>query len=448
MDYKKRYKQTEIGIIPEEWNVEKIKNIASNQKYSITMGPFGSNITKDNFINSGVPVIRGVNLNDYIFNENGFVYLTEEKANELISSNAHKLDIVFTHRGTLGQVGIIPENGEYNRYVVSQSQMKLTCDKNIVNPYFIFYFLKSPIGQYLLLRNTSQTGVPALAQPLTSLKEVPVPIPSKEEQNKIVKILRNIDLKIKLNRSINITLETIGKEIFSHWFIYFEFPNDAGKSYKSDSGKMTYSEELDRDIPEGWRVINLKDFVEFEKGIEPGSKSYSDFKDSDSVRFIRIGDLCSRSDTITYVPLGQVNEKLCLSDDILLSLDATLGIVKTGYKGAFSSGIRKVKSKENELISKPYIYWLLKTNYIQNTIKQYASGTTILHAGKSIDYMKIALPPKKIMKDFTNKLYPLFKKIINNLEESKTLSDIRDALLPKLMTGKLRVKILDSEVET
>lgn len=101
------------------------------------------------------------------------------------SANAFPGDIVFTHRGTIGQVAIIPYNAKFPRYVVSQSQMKLTCDIRKVDPFFVYYYFVSPRGQHELLSNTSSTGVPALAQPLTSLKRVSILLPSMAEQKEL-----------------------------------------------------------------------------------------------------------------------------------------------------------------------------------------------------------------------------------------------------------------------
>ena len=140
------------------------------------MGPFGSKITRDNFVDKGVPVIRGNNLRDG-FNEDKFVYLKEEKATELSSANVFSYDIVFTHRGTLGQVGIIPEQALHPRYVVSQSQMYLRVDKSIISPYLVYHYFKSRHGTNVLLSFRSQTGVPALSRPTTSLKSIQIIVP-------------------------------------------------------------------------------------------------------------------------------------------------------------------------------------------------------------------------------------------------------------------------------
>jgi type I restriction enzyme S subunit len=206
-----KFKKTEVGEIPEEWDVKKIEDIKSPEKSSIAMGPFGSNITADNFVPTGVPVIRGLNLTDVYLVESEFVYLLEDKADELSTSNAFPDDIVITHRGTIGQVSIIPQNSQYSRYVVSQSQMKLKCDKSIVVPHFVNFFLNSTKGQYLLLRNKAGSGVPAIGQPTSSLKKVPIPIPPLEEQNKIIEIIAYVYDQIADNKNYLSHLQELKK---------------------------------------------------------------------------------------------------------------------------------------------------------------------------------------------------------------------------------------------
>ena len=160
------------------------------------------NIKTDNFVDFGVPIIRGCNLTNGRFISKQFVYLSDQKADELKGSNAFFDDIIFTHRGTLGQVAIIPKN-EFKRYVISQSQMKMTCDLEVADPMFIFYFFKSSIGQNKLLCNTSQTGVPAIAQPLSSLRSITLMLPTLQEQKAISAVLSSLDDKIELNQRIN-----------------------------------------------------------------------------------------------------------------------------------------------------------------------------------------------------------------------------------------------------
>lgn len=163
---------SELGMIPRGWRVGSVGEACRR----IAMGPFGSDIKTDNFVEIGVPVIRGVNLKRGFVDE-GFVFVSENKADELRNANAFSGDIVITHRGTLGQVGLIPNRSRFPRYVVSQSQMLLSVEHSVATTHFIFEYLRSPVGQHSLLANTSQTGVPAIARPVTSIKAMRLVLP-------------------------------------------------------------------------------------------------------------------------------------------------------------------------------------------------------------------------------------------------------------------------------
>jgi type I restriction enzyme S subunit len=165
------FQDSELGPIPKGWSIEAIGDLTLR----VSMGPFGSNIKTDNFVAEGVPIIRGKNLRDG-FIDDDFVFLSDEKADELRNANAFAGDIVITHRGTLGQVGRIPEGSRFPRYVVSQSQMVLTVDSRRATSLFVYYYLSSKAGQNQLLANTSQVGVPAIARPTMSVKAIKLPL--------------------------------------------------------------------------------------------------------------------------------------------------------------------------------------------------------------------------------------------------------------------------------
>ncbi len=163
---------SELGSIPSGWAVADLGSFSKR----IAMGPFGSDIKTDNFVDTGVPVIRGGNLTHGFVDDN-FVFVSEAKADELRNANAFPGDIVITHRGTLGQVGMIPLTSRHRRYVVSQSQMLLSVNPELASPRYLFDYLRSPTGQHALLANTSQTGVPAISRPTTSLKAIRLLLP-------------------------------------------------------------------------------------------------------------------------------------------------------------------------------------------------------------------------------------------------------------------------------
>lgn len=171
------FQDSPLGKIPERWKVGLLGELCSR----VAMGPFGSDIKTDNFVPNGVPIIRGGNLTAGFVDES-FVYLTDAKADELRNANAFPGDIVITHRGTLGQVGIIPIKSAFPRYVVSQSQLLLSANPSAATSRFIFDYLVSVEGQRRLLANTSQTGVPAISRPTTSVKAIQLVIPPVELQ--------------------------------------------------------------------------------------------------------------------------------------------------------------------------------------------------------------------------------------------------------------------------
>ena len=165
----------------------------------IAMGPFGSNLKVENFQEHGVPVIRGKNLSGFYVSDENLVFVSPEKAAELSRSLARPGEIVVTHRGTLGQVSLIPANGKYPAYLVSQSQMRLAVDPRLADARFITYWMRSRLGQLTLSAFATQTGVPAIAQPTTSLSAYPISLPSLSSQSAIASILGSLDDKIAAN---------------------------------------------------------------------------------------------------------------------------------------------------------------------------------------------------------------------------------------------------------
>ncbi len=168
----------------------------------IAMGPFGSNIKVGCFVEEGIPVLNGSNLDGFVLKEESFRFVTREKADSLGRANAYRGDVVITHRGTLGQIVFIPPNSKYDRYVISQSQFRVRCNERILPEYLVYYF-HTRIGQHKLLANASQVGVPALARASTTFKMIEVEVPAVSEQAKITSILETIRNRIELNNRIN-----------------------------------------------------------------------------------------------------------------------------------------------------------------------------------------------------------------------------------------------------
>lgn len=135
--------------------------IKAQVPYAFVGGPFGSNLTTRDYVDEGVPVIRGNNLPaDSWFHDDDYVFISEKKADDLRANTAFPGDLVFTQRGTLGQVGLIPREAKHQRYIISQSQMKLTVDPEVVDPRFVYYFFRLPATVTSVINHALTSGVP------------------------------------------------------------------------------------------------------------------------------------------------------------------------------------------------------------------------------------------------------------------------------------------------
>lgn len=182
--------------------VSTLNEVCLKENKSIISGPFGSNISSKFFVETGIPVIRGNNLTigKEMFIDSGFVYITPEKANEL-NCYAIKDDLIFTAAGTLGQVGMIPSKTKFNKYVISNKQIRARINRNLVLPEYAYYWFSSPWIQKKLCNNNKGSTVPLLT--LSEIKSLPIKYPQNlKKQEKVVKILSSIDVQIKRNNDM------------------------------------------------------------------------------------------------------------------------------------------------------------------------------------------------------------------------------------------------------
>jgi type I restriction enzyme S subunit len=253
-----------------DWPVHSIAECASQEPYSTQIGPFGKALMAQEYTISGVPVLRGVNVNHGRFHDSDFVFISEGKADQLSKFESYPNDVLLVHKGTLGKIGLLPAMRKYPRYILGNSMMRVRCDPMKLLPEYLYYWLSSPDGQHYLFSRISQVGVPQLQTPLTTLRQATLPVPPLPIQRGIVDILGKLDDKVELNERMNESLEGVMKAMFKDWFLNFEFPNEQGRSYKSSGGEMTYSEGLEKEIPRGWKIGFLGDVADNpRRGIQP-----------------------------------------------------------------------------------------------------------------------------------------------------------------------------------
>ena len=394
-------------MINNGWTECKLVDVA--EKFA--MGPFGSNIKAENFIDSGVPVIRGTNLNYYKYVGGDFVFLTEEKANQLKSSYCYPDDLVFTHRGTLGQVGIIPQEN-FPRYIISQSGMKVTVNKSLVNHEFLFYFFKSSIGQHELLQNESQVGVPSISTPLTSLKAVNILLPPLPEQRAIASVLSSLDDKIDLLNRQNKTLESMAETLFRQWFV----------------------EEKDENIS-----TTLDEFAE---NVKVNAKMEELFKYD---HYVGLEHIPRKSIALTSwgKPDKLVsNKSVFKKDDILFGKLRSYfhKVVFAPINGICSTDILVIRPKKEKWFCF-CLFWFFNKDVIEHS--DLGSGGTRMPRTNwgIISSFIIPKPNMEKVEGFDEIVQPMIEKISENIMQIHTLEKLRDTLLPKLMSGEVRVEI-------
>ena len=376
-----------------------------------------SEFYNDNF--EGMPFLQG----NKTF---GDKYPSFELYTTSIKKVAEKNSVLMSVRAPVGDLNIAQEDICIGRGVCGL-QMKKGDNE------FLYYLLKANISH--LINKESGTVFGSINKNDIETFEITLP-ESHENQMKILSILKNIDKKIEVCKNLNKNLEKTLITIFNSWFINFE-NYDNSKGMKIDD---SYGE-----IPVDWSVEMLEDYVDFVTGVEPGSKNYHEKPEPNDIPFLRVGDLGSRDNGVFIDPSLSKN-KILKYDDIVLSLDATIGIVKMGLEGAYSTGMRKLVIK-NDNINQPFLYCLVKSNRIQRIIETFATGTTILHAGKSIKHMNFVLSDKKTMDDFGKIGNPIISIILTNLKEIEYLTNLRDTLLPKLMSGEIDVSKINCDLK-
>ena len=463
------------------WNTYRIEDIADK----ITIGPFGSRMKSDAYVESGVPVIRGTNLTGSKKFSGDWVFISEQLAKQLENCCVSNGDLVFPHRGSIGEVGLV--DNQFHQYMMSSSLMKLRCNPNIADSEFIYYFFKSHQGRYELLKNASQVGTPGIGQPLTSLKNIEIKLPSLGEQRKIAKILSDLDDKIHINNQINQTLESIAQALFKSWFVDFD-PVRAKIAAKQEgkdaelaamcaiSGKSEIElQQMAEDdfaalrataalfpdglveselgeVPKGWEVSTVGEQVQTVGGGTPSTKNV-DFWDDGIHYWTTPKDLSNLTDKIllnterkiTDAGLKKISSGLLPKDTVLMSSRAPVGyLALSKIEVAINQGY--IAILPNMKYSAEYLIQWCEANMAE--IKGRASGTTFQEISKkNFREISFVCPDDKVVVSYTKTVKTLYDEITSKAKENQSLINLRDTLLPKLLLGEVEIPDFINEGE-
>ncbi|WP_319760607.1 restriction endonuclease subunit S [Maridesulfovibrio sp.] len=402
------------------WPRTKLELLAANKKYAFVGGPFGSKLTSRDYVATGTPVIRGSNLNNgRNLDLTDFVYVSDFKVQEDLSSNlAYPGDLVFTQRGTLGQVALIPIEGEFERYVVSQSQMKMTVNEHKADPLFLYYYFSSHEAVNRILSYTSSSGVPHIN--LTVLRNFEVPTPPLKIQNRIASVLSAYDELIENNRRRIQLLEESARLLYKEWFVRLRFPGH--EHVKVADG-----------VPEGWEKKPLSYIANITMGQSPKSEFYN--TDGLGIPFHQgVKDFGHRfPSNNTYCT---AMKRIAEAGDILFSVRAPVGRINVATeKIVIGRGLSAIRSIRNQ---QSFLLYNLKNHFF----KEDMIGAGAIYAAitkKDLYNVELLQPSDSIIEMFLDHVNPIDRQIDVITNQTAALAQARDILIPKLMNGEVGV---------
>ena len=371
--------------------------------------------TEESYWNGSIPWLS---VKDFC-GDKKYVYNTEksitvEGLNNSSTKLLHKDNIIISARGTVGELAMIPYDMAFN-----QSCFGLI-PKGNNDPHFVYYLLKDKVRS---LKSQTQGSVFDTITKAT-FDRIECADYSEEDQHRIASILSSLDRKIELNNKINADLEEMAQAIFKNWFVDFE-PFKDGKFVDSELGM----------IPEGWKVGSPYEYVKVVYGAPYKSAKFND--NGEGLPLIRIRDLKDCNPQF-YTPEILPQTEYVNMGDIVAGMDAEfVPHIWKGNTGLLNQRVCKLMPQQTS-ISNLFVLYLMKPEL--EFVQSYKTGTTVSHLGKAdIDKFVVLLPPLKVVEECSKILDSILQRIKNISAESRTLSLLRDTLLPRLMSGEIEV---------
>lgn len=349
----------------------------------------------------------------------------------------NKNTLLVSINGTLGNVA------KYNNEKIILG--KSACYINVKDEYnvdYVYYVFESPKFKKYLQYGANGTTIKNV--PLSAIRNYEISIPSKENQDKIVKILKSIEDKIKLNNKINNNLYELSQKIYNRWFVDFEYPVSSNQTYKSNGGSFKEADGLV--VPDNFIVNKLDEICDCQNG----HAFYKEGYDDSGLMVIDLGNVSLQGNFIytnadKYIDRNRIpNEKFIVkkNDLVMIMTDrkATMDLLgKTAkiYEDkeyALNQRIYRIRPT----INVNYVYSFLNSSSILEKLKGLALGSVQKYVNTNhINDLKIVVPSAEIMNEYSKVVDPVFKRMEENILENRNLEIMRDSLLPKLMNGEI-----------
>lgn len=409
---------------------------------------------KNSYHFAGISFIRSQNVLDFKFSKNGIAFIDDAQAKELDNVAVQDNDILLNITGdSIARVCKVPANILPAR--VNQHVSIIRCNEKVDSNYLLCYLIN--LKPYLL----KICGVGGTRNALTkeAIEKLEIELPDINIQISIGIFIDKINSKIELNNRIIAELEAMAKTLYDYWFVQFDFPDKNGKPYKNSGGKMVWSEELKREIPEGWGVQKMAEWIDIDKSgdwgkdVEEGNftKKVICFRGSDINGLNGLDEL---KPPVRYI-LEKNSFKILKSHDLIIEISGGSPTQSTGRLAFITDAT--IKRFEHPLIcsnfckpvsmrNKKYLY-----NFVYYWNSLYDNGVFFGYEGKTSGIKNLLLdsfissyytvvPDSQIVNQFYDIMDSIQEKKQTALAENQKLTELRDWLLPMLMNGQVTVK--------
>jgi type I restriction enzyme S subunit len=427
-----------------EWNVSTVGAVSKRVTKGTTPTSIGGR-----FAQSGVAFVKVESITDDGRLNRGKVAFVDDATNRLLARSVlEEDDVLFTIAGTIGRVARVPRN--ILPANTNQAVAIVRHDPNVIDARFLYYVLRDDLRVKLAHTRVVQSVQANFS--LAELSAVEVPLPPMSEQRGIAHILGTLDDKIELNRRMNETQEAMARALFKSWFVDFDPVRAKAEGrepglprHLADRFPARLIDSELGEIPEGWGIKPVGDLADIVGGTTPSTKdalywtggthAWATPKDLSG---LSVPVLLDTERRITDAGLSQVGSGLLPTGTVLLSSRAPIGYLAVAeIPVAINQGFIAMVAKADT----SNLFLLLWASVAHEDIVSRANGSTFLEISKAnFRPIPVVTPPANVMLAFEKQTRPLYQHIVASARESQSLAALRDSLLPKLISGELRVR--------
>ena len=442
-----------VGALPAGWEYTTLGEVCARGGGNVQTGPFGTQLHAADYVSRGVPSIMPQNIGDNRVIRDGIAQITVEDAERLSKYLVRPGDVAYSRRGDVERRALIRdvEDG----WLCGTGCLRVRFGDGHVNPTFASYYLGEPNVREWVVRHAHGATMSNLNTAI--LSALPFVLPPPLEQRAIAHILGTLDDKIDLNRRMNETLEAMARALFKSWFV--DFDPVRAKAEGRDPGLPKrladlYPDSFDDselgEIPKGWKLGRFGDVVEQlriqENPLSSPNVLFHHFSipsfDEGQSPILEFGE--SIKSIKTGVPAGVILlSKLNPEIERVWMVD-----VRPGERAVCSTEFLVLHALSP--FTRSYVYCLARSSLFRQQIEGLVTGTSKSHQRAQVDSvlkLAVVVPPSSIVAAFDHSAHTLLARTLACRRESHTLTALRDTLLPKLISGELRLKDAEQKAE-